>query len=74
MVLKWNAKWIPLLSNNQIEIPRAMPHLENISHMVGSLKLLANCLYHEGQDGIIRLCIEPPKQTFYLKQVHQSSP
>ena len=43
----------------QIEIPRAMLEPESISHMRGSLKLLAKRLYQEGDDGILRLCIEP---------------
>ena len=42
--------------------------------MVGNLKLIAGCLYHEGKDGILRLCIDPSKQAFYLTQAYQSFP
>ena len=74
MVPKWSAKWIPLISIGKMEIPRAMPHLENISHMVGNLKLIVGLLDHEVQDGILRLCIEPFEQALYLTQAHLSSP
>ena len=46
---------------------------KSISHMVGNLNILVvQCLYHEGQDGILHLCIEPSEKAFYHTQAHQS--
>ena len=45
---------------------------ENRSLLGNKLKLLAGRLYQEGDDGVLRLCLEPSVMNF-LQQAHQSS-
>ena len=62
MVPRWSEQWIPLLSIAQIEIPRSIPEHKDRIFLGGKFKLLARRLYHEGNDKILQLCIEPLEQ------------
>ena len=73
MVPEWSEQWIPLLTLAQIDIPRSMPDLTNQVFLGGKFKLLAGRLYHEGNDKILRLCIEPSEHNYYLKKAHNSA-
>ena len=73
MVPRWSEQWIPLLSIAQIETPKSIPEHIDIIFLGGKFKLLAGRLYHEGNDKILRLCIEPLKQEYFLKQAHNSA-
>ena len=50
-----------------------MPKNENRNLIGEEFKLLVGRLYHKGNDGILRLCIEPSEQNYFLRQAHQSS-
>ena len=73
MVPKWSEPWIPLLSIAQIEIPRSLPNVTDQILLGGKFKLIAGRLYHQGKDQILRLCIEPSEQSYYLEQAHNSA-
>ena len=73
MVPRWSEQWIPLLSIAQIEIPKTIPEHKERIFLGGKFKLLVGRLYHEGNDKILRLCIEPLEKEYFLNQAHQST-
>ena len=56
-----------------MDLPRTIPDLTNQVLLGGKFKLIAGRLYHEGNDKILRLCIEPLEQDYFLKQAHNSA-
>ena len=56
-----------------MDLPRTIPDLTNQVLLGGKFKLIAGRLYHEGNDKILRLCIEPSEQGYYLEQAHKSA-
>ena len=54
----------------QFDIPLPLREKLAVIQEIASLKMLARCLYKEGQDGILHLCIESFEKAHYLETAH----
>ena len=54
----------------QLDIPLPIQEKQSMIQGSASLTMLAGRLYQLGQDGILRLCIEPFEQPHYLQEAH----
>ena len=70
IIPKWSEKYVPLMTIGQFNIPIPLREKRSLIQETATLKMLAGCLYKEGQDGILRLCIEPFEKAHYLEIAH----
>ena len=73
MIPKWSEQYVPLMTIGKFDIPLPLREKQALIQEIASLKMLARHLYKEGQDGILRLCIEPFEKAHYLETAHVSS-
>ena len=66
MVPKWSEKLVPLMTFGRLDIPLPLREKQAMIHQASALSLQEGRLYHKGQDGVLRLCIEPSEQTHYI--------
>ena len=56
----------------QMDIPIPLRKRQAIIQKSTSFVMLARRMYHRGQDGILRLCIELEEKNHYLKLAHKT--
>ena len=70
MIPKWSEPYVSLMTIGQLDIPLPIWEKQAMIQGSASLTMLAGRLYQLGQDGILRLCIEPFEQPHYLREAH----
>ena len=72
MVPSWSADFIPLMTIGQLSIPGTLKEKRDMVQKVMPFVMIAGRMYRKGADGILRLCVEPEEQYFYLKHAHET--
>ena len=72
MVPRWSEDLIPLLTIGQLNIPKPLQERQIMVQKSSPFVMLAGQMYNKGQDGVLRLCIEPEEKPYYLKMAHET--
>ena len=72
MIPRWSEDIVTLLSIGTLEITQSKPIDKAIIEQSGPFQLLSGRLYHQGLDGVLRLCIEPSETALYLCEAHKN--
>ena len=72
MIPRWSEDIIPLLTIGQMDILVPLREKQTLIQKKAPFVMLVERMYHTGQDGILRLCIEPKEKAHYLKYAHET--
>ena len=72
MVPTWSEEFIPLLTIGQWNTPGTLKKKKDMIQRIIPFVMIAGRMYRKGTDGILRLCIEPEEQYFYLRHAHET--
>ena len=70
MIPRWSEDYIPLMTIGKFDIPLPLQQKKEIILETANLKMVSRHLYKQGQDGILRLCVEPSEQSYYIEAAH----
>ena len=70
MIPKWSEQYVPLMTIGQFNNSLPLREKWALIQEIASLKMLAGHFYKEGQDSVLRLCIELFEKAHYLEIAH----
>ena len=70
MIPKWSEPMIPLLTYGTTSPEKSIENTAQLITQSSSYQLISGRLYKRGNEGILRLCIEPHEQDSYLQEAH----
>ena len=70
MIPRWNEEYVSLLTIGKFDIPLPIKEKQDLVLNISRLNMLLGCLYKEGNNGILHLCIEPFEKEHYLHSAH----